>query len=427
MDKQSKERIKSLKTEKKYEDIYREFGADIYRQVAPSRYKKKDLNLLKKEGRYEDIYNKYGEDKYNEALVKAKYDEIKEVKGGFKAALWKIGQKLKIYGVTGLLTASTAIGASSIVISSEVKNEIKDNGVKYESEIENYNNKITDYANEVNQMELSDVQIYMKVMEDMWGSIKGYKTPEKDILGYGELDLATEEGYGVCRNMASDVAKKLNKINPEYNARTKVVKMGEDGYYQIANIERKIIQDNETVQETENQDQEQQNESDNNSKIVESIGNIAQKILGNHMVTFVDAPEDNLTLVLDPTNPGIGIYTDGKIVMLNSDKENGLNFETKAYMDAVFTKGGIEGVTEEIEDYLKSFRNPNLTKEEIVEKYGIEAQNQALEDLKSKSIINNTTSSKDKFKQSLKVDEKQIENAIDKKQDITIRTSDLER
>ena len=145
------------------------------------------------------------------------------------------------------------------------------------------------------------------------------------------------------------------------------------------------------------------------------------------MVTFVDSPEDNLTLVLDPTNPGIGIYTEGKIVMLNSDKENGLNFETKAYMDAVFTKGGIEGVTEEIEDYLKSFRNPNLTKEEIVEKYGIEAQNQALEDLKSKSIINNTTSSKDKFKQSLKVDEKQIENAIDKKQDITIRTSDLER
>lgn len=427
MDKQSKERIKSLKTEKKYEDIYREFGADIYRQVAPSRYKKKDLKLLKKEGRYEDIYNKYGEDKYNEALVKARYDEIKEVKGGFKAALWKIGQKLKIYGVTGLLTASTAIGASSIAISNEVKNEIENNSVKYESEIENYNNKITDYANEVNQMKLSDVQIYMKVMEDMWGSIKGYKNPEKDILGYGELDLATEEGYGVCRNMASDVAKKLNKINPEYNARTKVVSMGKDGYYQIANIERKIIQDNETVQETENQDQEQQNESESSGKIAESIGNIAQKILGNHMVTFVDSPEDNLTLVLDPTNPGIGIYTEGKIVMLNSDKENGLNFETKAYMDAVFTKGGIEGVTEEIEDYLKSFRNPNLTKEEIVEKYGIEAQNQALEDLKSKSIINNTTSSKDKFKQSLKVDEKQIENAIDKKQDITIRTSDLER
>ena len=127
-------------------------------------------------------------------------------------------------------------------------------------------------------MYLSDIQIFMKVMDDMWGSIQGYKTPEKDIHGFLELDLANEDGYGVCRNMASDVARKLQEINPDYNARTIAVYI-EDGF-KIADIERTVLETNETVQEDSSEEQEQ-------NSIISAI----QNFVGNHMVTLVDVKE----------------------------------------------------------------------------------------------------------------------------------------
>ena len=62
-----------------------------------------------------------------------------------------------------------------------------------------------------------------------------------------ELNLGTEEGIGVCRHMATDVARKLNAINPNYNARTLNVNMSDSGRLDMANIKRNIIQDNATV------------------------------------------------------------------------------------------------------------------------------------------------------------------------------------
>ncbi len=195
--------------------------------------------------------------------------------------------------------------------------------------------------------------------------------------------------------MASDVAKKLNAINPEYNARTIVAKMEDSGSYKIANIDRNIIQTNSTVVAKIKEDKKE-------SKLNNISQNIAENILGNHMVTLVDLNQYNLTLVLDPTNPGIGIYKNGQIIMLNSADENGLKFESKEYVSAVFHKGGIDGITNTIGDYIQSYKHPKLSLEEIEEKFGLEAQNKALDEVRT---MKESQTKENTFKENLKVNE----------------------
>ncbi len=375
LDKVSKERIKQLKRDKKYNEIYIEFGMEVYNKYVPTYVRQADLRKLKQEGRYEDIYNKYGETKYYAVLKDAMYKEIKETKGTLKAILYKTGQKISSTAKRlGFTTAFSFLSLSSI-LALGTESVIKENAVKYESEIEDYNTNISNYANKVNSKELNDVQIFMKVMDDMWENIKGYATPQKDIFGFFELDLADEEGYGVCRNMANDIAKKLNEINPKYNARSITVKIGENGYYEMADIERNVLETNETIatEEKENNEQKEQNDI---------VSNVVLEIFGNHAVTLVDMSEYNLTLVLDPTNPGIGIYKDGQIIMLNSAKENGLEYEAKEYVNGVVYKGGIDGIINTTQDYINSYKKPTLTFEEIEEKFGVEAQNVALKEVR---------------------------------------------
>ena len=195
--------------------------------------------------------------------------------------------------------------------------------------------------------------------------------------------------------MASDVAKKLNAINPEYNARIMNAKTGNNGNYKIANIDRNIIQANSTVVAKNEENKEE-------SKLNNISQNIIENIFGNHVVTLVDLNQYNLTLVLDPTNPGIGIYKNGQITMLNSADENGVKFESKEYTSAVFFKGGIDGITNTIGDYIQSYKNSKLSLEEIEEKFGIEAQNKALDEVRT---MKENQTRENTFKENLKVNE----------------------
>ena len=186
--------------------------------------------------------------------------------------------------------------------------------------------------------------------------------------------------------MASDVAKKLNEINPEYNARTMRVEVGHDGKYEIADVEVKILEDNETV----NIDSERESTED---KMTE--------FFGNHMITLVDIKSDNLIMVLDPTNPGIGIYQNGKIEMLNSVKGNEIDFDNRNLSTFIGSDGYVRafGV---IADWVNSYKKCNLSKEQIEEKYGLEAQNKALEEVRKIQKMNDI-SKKNQFKEELAV------------------------
>lgn len=142
MDSTSKKRIKELAKNEQYDEIYREFGRKAYKKYASDKYYDEDLKKLKKEGRYEDIYNKYGESEYNKLLIKSMYNEIKQEKGTIKANLWRMKQKLLYTAkVIGFDFAFSALALSAV---GNIKNDviIGNNAIKYESEIEEYNEKI---------------------------------------------------------------------------------------------------------------------------------------------------------------------------------------------------------------------------------------------------------------------------------------------
>lgn len=405
MDKISKEMIKKLKKEEKYNEIFMGFGQKAYKKYTPKKYQREELHRLSQERRFEDIYNKYGESLYDTISIKAMYDEIKEEKGTIKAMLWKVEQKVLYFAKQ--IGFSTAFSLMALTTGMPAVSDLEknDNAIKYESEINEYNRNISEYAKEVRAMHLNDTQVFMKVMYDMWENIQGYAKPDKDIRGFSELDLATNDGYGVCRNMASDVAKKLNEINPDYNARTMVVKLGEDGNYQIANIERKILEENETVTNGD----EQRNEETSTDKVIEKI---IPEIFGNHMVTVVDISKYNLTLVLDPTNTGIGVYKNDEITMLNSGKENGLEFDVKTTSNILLNTYGYSELINNSVATIKSYLKPNISMEEIEEKFGVEAQNKALQEVQEMmkkenleiSTMTENSKAADKFREELKVD-----------------------
>ena len=92
MGKETKEEL--LKGQiKKYNDINRNLGNDVFKKVVPRKVKKADIENLKEEGRYQDIYAKYGDKALKKVLIDAEYDERKMSQGVLKARIWKLKTK----------------------------------------------------------------------------------------------------------------------------------------------------------------------------------------------------------------------------------------------------------------------------------------------------------------------------------------------
>ncbi len=124
-----------------------------------------------------------------------------------------------------------------------------------------------------------------------------------------------------------------------------------------------------------------------------------EKFRGNHAIVAIDSTEDNITLLIDPTNLSLGIYKDGKIIMFNERQKD------KAVYDRRFigeiSMQGTKKLVESPLDYIKSFRELELTMEELEEKYGVEAQNKMLEEIEREESQEKAQS---KFKEELKID-----------------------
>lgn len=115
----------------------------------------------------------------------------------------------------------------------------------------------------------------------------------------------------------------------------------------------------------------------------------------NHGIVAIDIQEDKLTLLIDPTNPSIGIYKDGKIKMFNETKPDEV-IQDRSIIGDAYNKG-FEGIIDYPIDYIKSFIEPTLSLEEIEEKYGLYAQNKMLEKIEKED-------EKTTFRKGLKID-----------------------
>lgn len=381
MTKEEKQKIKELKKNKNYEEIFRQFGQKEYIKNVDRKYKKMDITKLKREGKFEDIYLRYGNSQYNKLLSEAKQREIEEIYGkrSFKAISHKISHRIKatagalLIG-TGILggTGVTAISGITIAQSEIIKGE---NEEKYKDLIEEYEEQNKNYAENIRKLGLTDLETIMKLQKDMHSSIEGYGQPSLNIEGYFGLDIGKGNLSGVCKNMADDYARKMNAINPDYNARTWVVKanIGSSNAPNIQTYSGNQLLDGGSKFE----DPSEMLTRGAVNKIKEITQNKdVNNVLGNHMVVAVDIKEKNLTLVVDPTNPSIGVFKNGEIIMLNS-----LGLETPFTMyrtpiDDLGFRGF--GALEVPNEYVKSFLNTSITIDKLNEEYGVEAQNNAL-------------------------------------------------
>ncbi len=214
-----KRQVKKLVQQKKYEDVYVIYGRKWFKKYVPKRYQKQDRKKLWREGKFLDIYNKYGK------LIEEEVKEIDiEMETGKELAK---RQKIKILCRETLNVALSTILVSVLGLSTAKKiiegvyidNQINKNHKKYEKEIEAYEKEIKTYAKNINQKNYTDLEIFIKLMKDIYQTTRGYGTPETDVKGYYGMDMQ-EGGIGVCRNIADNMADKLNEINPDYNARS---------------------------------------------------------------------------------------------------------------------------------------------------------------------------------------------------------------
>lgn len=173
-------------------------------------------------------------------------------------------------------------------------------------------------------------------------------------------------------------------------------------YYKNGKVEREvIIKDSHTLTihyNKEGQEESREEEERGDANIFLSSKK-SEKKLGIHTMVAIDIESDNATLLVDVTNLMLGVYKDGKMIMFNENKPNEAIYDRNYKLESL--NYGVKKAFEYPMDYIKSFREPTLSMEELKEKYGLEAQNKMLEKIEREDEKENKQS---RFKDDLKID-----------------------
>lgn len=319
----------------------------------------KKIKIMINEKKFLEIYNKYGKKKYNNYLPYMIYsDTFYETNNKFlslyKETEYLITRRISIDILKKFLVLSTI---SLIILFKNTEAIISDNSVKYEQQIEKYNNHICDYAEEINQLELNDFEKIIKVMYDEWNYIEGYGNSSLDEMGFYRLGLAEQNSSGVCRNIADDVTAKLNAINPKYEAKNLIVNMECDDLT-IANID---VRTSSSYDPSSGESKE-----------------YIQKLFGNHLITIAKIPDTNILLAIDTTNPSIGIYKNGKIYSFSTI--DGTGYYKPILGNILF---GINHYLDIQHINFESYIEESQPVSELKQEYGLDIQNKILEKIKS--------------------------------------------
>lgn len=382
MGKMVDEGIEEYISNNEYEKIYREYGTEKFIKYVSKEYKSEEIKRLLETKNFDLIYKKYGRREYNkytklrinsEIIYELGKENKFELKRIYKPYLKKTKMNCAVI-LTSILFCLPPVSFGVLQKSQQFESYIK-----YYNEINDYNNKTDVYVDEmkkiIEEYQLSDLEVFMKVMDDMWNYIYRYENPKIDAAGYLRLDI-TKDGVGVCRNMADDMAYILNEINPKYNARCYGVYIEPNyPYYISSNIDTKknnhIIHDvNDEVENSENIVE---------VVPVETTSEYADSL--NHSVVLVNV--DDSWLILDPTNALMGVVKDNKNYIINvpDGKEclYAYNFYNNMILDvsASFKNDMI----------LKSNTSNDKSIEEITVNYGVEMQNRALNKIRSNDRI----------------------------------------
>lgn len=316
----------------------------------------KIISQLLKSKNYDEIYKRYGKFMYKLFETSRISQEVK-YEGGTKFDDLKqiIDVHLKEIFYFCIIYLSYLFLAMPNDVQKDIKATARSENIDKISEYEKY---VDDYLESIDFTGLSDLEIFMKLMQYEHQEML-YGTPKQEITGYYRVQML--DGKGVCRNIADDLAYRLNLINPEYNAKMICVNSSYGNW----------VKNNDKMQIAP--DYNFNNEEIDNDNI--GIEEIKKRLFPNHAVTMINIPGEDYSLILDPTNSGIGVISNGKIDMFNSDNES---YYVTELANALLMGYDIRFSTElnELKSY---FTNHSL--EELNELYGLDAQNEAIKKL----------------------------------------------
>ncbi len=231
----------------------------------------------------------------------------------------------------------------------------KRNEDKHKRELEEYNKEIRNYADYIRKLKLTDLEITIKLIYDMWQKIDGYmENLPKDSLDYEGINrlYLYKYNYGVCRHFVDDMVHRLNEINPKYNARMVTLEFnGTNAAYTLP-IKRKFYFDDEKPEK--------------NKDIINAVG--------NHSVCLMDL-SNGVTLMIDPTNLNIGYVKNKNIAYFDSKTKYKINKLGSFILDG-------NKLSKTLKNNLElPFRNL-MTYERLNERYGPLMQEDALNHIK---------------------------------------------
>lgn len=316
----------------------------------------KIISQLLKSKNYDEIYKRYGKFMYKLFETSRISQEVK-YEGGKKFDDLKqiIDVHLKEIFYFCVIYLTYLFLAMPNDVQKDIKATARNENIDRISEYEIY---VDDYLESIDFTGLSDLEIFMKLMQYEHQEML-YSTPEQEITGYYRVQML--DGKGVCRNIADDLAYRLNLINPEYNAKMICVNSSYGNW--VKNDDKMQIAPDYNFNNEE---------IDNDNKGLEEI---KKRLFPNHAVTMINIPGEDYALILDSTNSGIGVISNGKIDMFNSDNEN---YYVTELANALLMGYDIRFSTELNE--LKSYFTKHSL-EELNELYGLDAQNEAIKKL----------------------------------------------
>lgn len=316
----------------------------------------KIISQLLRSKNYDEIYKRYGKFMYKLFEISRISQEVK-YEGGTKFDDLKqiIDVHLKEIFYFCVIYLTYLFLAMPNDVQKDIKATARSENIDKISEYEKY---VDDYLESNDFTGLSDLEIFMKLMQYEHQEML-YGTPKQEITGYYRVQML--DGKGVCRNIADDLAYRLNLINPEYNAKMICVNSSYGNW--VKNDDKMQIAPDYNFNNEE---------IDKDNKELEEI---KKRLFPNHAVTMINIPGEDYALILDPTNSGIGVISNGKIDMFNSDNEN---YYVTELANALLMGYDIRFSTELNE--LKSYFTKHSL-EELNELYGLDAQNEAIKKL----------------------------------------------
>ena len=404
-------KILNYRKEKKYELIYEEYGKRMYNLFTPKKYKDKDKELLKENKDYNTLLDKYyfGEFekiKIDKLINQDKDDLIKDYrflelcqkyshvgnkfyKKMYKAEFeYETGEKYsiknlkkydlkkeKFYRIYKDAIIREVITYASVPFMFIALLNLFQASAMEISEIINYKT-IKEYDDNLNKdvkkyNNMSDAEIMVSLLDDIRSNTyyeDRYDSPF--VIGNNyRLVLDDNNNRGVCRHMADKYTNSINLISDDYKAFNMVVYL-KSGSHNILNNTIGL----------EKLDPEWKHPADvEQSKLTVHINDIATNFFGNHQVSVIWSDKYNCYLVIDPTNPSIGVLEDGKIRMLNYDTTEFIEYRPTGQYFFYAGDNYIRANKALYESY-----KYDVDYDALKEEYGLDAQNKILEIKKNK-------------------------------------------